>query len=208
MSVRRTIRHPGTSASRRAIESEGIIFLRRDVASRYYSTRRRRRSASPPHHVSPSDGTPRLSPEPRSVRRASIRRAPSRRVFRRLEVHGVLGEEVLAFGRLGDHAEEGLEGEAGDGEEGGEQNHHRDAEGAGALGTRGRGKGEGRVRGEILREDEKYAEFCWLRAARASGGWWNSGSDWRGFGTGFARLMAYRDANAPRSSRRGPRGRP
>ena len=148
MSVRRTIRHPGTSASRRAIESEGIIFLRRDVASRYYSTRRRRRSASPPHHVSPSDGTPRLSPEPRSVRRASIRRAPSRRVFRRLEVHGVLGEEVLAFGRLGDHAEEGLEGEAGDGEEGGEQNHHRDAEGAGALGTRGRGKG-GRVGFEL-----------------------------------------------------------
>ena len=50
-----------------------------------------------------------------------------------LEVHGVLGEEVLALGGLGDDAAEGLDAEGADGEEGGEEDDHGEAEGAGAL---------------------------------------------------------------------------
>jgi len=50
-----------------------------------------------------------------------------------LEVHGVLGEEVLALRRLGDHAQERLHGQTRDREQGGEQDGHREAELALAL---------------------------------------------------------------------------
>jgi hypothetical protein len=50
-----------------------------------------------------------------------------------LEVHGVLGEEVLALRRLGNHAQERLHGQTRDREQGGEQDGHREAELALAL---------------------------------------------------------------------------
>ena len=44
--------------------------------------------------------------------------------MRDLEGHGVLGEEVLALGSLGNDASEGLEGDGTDGDEGGEEEEH------------------------------------------------------------------------------------
>ena len=62
-------------------------------------------------------------------------RKPVARPFRALdsEGHGVLGEEVLALRRLGNHAQERLQRQTRDREQGGEQDGHREAELALAL---------------------------------------------------------------------------
>ena len=75
---------------------------------------------------------------PRGVRRRATtnpREEESSPRFRAadLKVHGVLGEEVLALRRLGNHAKERLQGQTRDREQGGEQDGHREAELALAL---------------------------------------------------------------------------
>lgn len=104
-----------------------------------------------------------LAPERAAAR---TRRFPSRFAFRALrdfpdfpdlEGHGVLGEEVLALRRLGNHAQERLQRQTRDREQGGEQDGHREAELALALwsfGARPEAKSQSRTQGnDVFRHD-------------------------------------------------------
>ena len=91
---------------------------------------------------------------------------------RRLEGHGVLGEEFLALGRLGNDAAEGLQGDGRDDGEGGEEEDHRGAEdGGGRLGRRSLlllGGGSTATRGEgDLGRGRPMARFLVLAGALA-----------------------------------------
>ena len=130
------------------------------VAPTRHSTTRARLGMLPRHNTHTRDGnaSQRLSRVTTSLARRQVpsptnalaperaaartRRFPSRFAFRALrdfpdfpdlEGHGVLREEVLALRRLGNHAQERLQRQTRDREQGGEQDGHREAELALAL---------------------------------------------------------------------------
>ena len=79
---------------------------------------------------------------------------------RRLEGHGVLGEEVLALGSLGHDAGQGLEGESTNSEDGGEHDSQGEAEGGVATllreqRERERERGRSWEKGKTVRQPEQ-----------------------------------------------------
>lgn len=98
--------------------------------SRVTTSLARRQVPSPTNALAPERAAARTTRFPSRFAFRALRDFPD---FPDLEGHGVLGEEVLALRRLGNHAQERLQRQTRDREQGGEQDGHREAELALAL---------------------------------------------------------------------------